>query len=68
MNELQDERENVVLMTGAIYALLLMTDRFEAVRIVEGDGVPSLEVEIDFMMSPYRLTLERVDEPKQGPS
>lgn len=66
-SESQDELENVVLMTGAIYMALCMTERFEDVRVVGGEeGKPVIDVEIGFMKSPYRLTLQRLDEPKHS--
>lgn len=61
----QDERENVVLMTGALYYTLAMTGRFDDLQLVDDeDGFPVVEVETGFMDSPYRLSVRRVDRPK----
>lgn len=52
-----------ITMTGAILAALQMSARlFERIEVVVVDGLPinQIEVKVDFLDSPYRLTIERV--------
>lgn len=61
-----DEKANNILATGAITAALTMT-RASAIKdvslvTVDGQATNQLVVKFDFLKSPYRLTIERVDE------
>jgi hypothetical protein len=58
-----DDRHNNVIMTGAVQAVFAMSGRFDSVEnVLDDDNGPTnqLDVTVDFMKSPYRITIERV--------
>ena len=64
--KLDADRDNNLIAAGAILALLgPVGGSLTAVRVVtdtEGDATNQLDVSLSFMVSPYRITVERVTE------
>lgn len=65
--------ENNLIAAGAVWALFLDAlgghSVLEAVDIVtdaEGNATNQIEISLSFMNSPYRLTVERVDQAEAG--
>jgi hypothetical protein len=61
----RDEFENNLLAAGAVFAMLAtgQPHGVEAVTVVtddDGNASNQIEVKFSFMLSPYRLTVERV--------
>jgi len=66
---IDDDHDNNLIAAGALYALLSASistwavDRLTAVEIVtdaQGGVTNQLDIALSFMVSPYRITVERV--------
>lgn len=65
MTDTYDDMANNAVTTGAVF--IALADAFEhrpgfAVTIPEAGPPNQLEIRLDFMASPYRVTIERIDE------
>lgn len=65
----RDEYENSLMAAGGVFALLWDAlahhNALEAVEVVtdaDGNATNQIEISLSFMSSPYRLTVERVQQ------
>lgn len=66
-----EDMHNNFVATGAVFMLLHMADNpnLTSVAIPEHGPGNQIDIELDFLVSPYRLTIERVTaEPEPDPS
>lgn len=62
-----EEMLNNILATGAVVGCLLQSkpDTLVSANVVmvDGQATNQIDVQFDFLKSPYRITVERVEEP-----